>query len=67
MDAALVVQVDVPGGVAALAASDAGVEVKPFPGVAARYLVENKMLYNFMANRCLSGLEWRGTCGINLI
>ena len=38
MDAALVVQVDVLGGVAGLAAADAGVEVEPFPGVTTRDL-----------------------------
>ena len=38
VDAALVVQVDVLGGVAGLAAADAGVEVEPFPGVTTRYL-----------------------------
>lgn len=50
MDAALVVQVDVLGGVAGLAAADAGVEVEPFPGVTTRYLRAEFLIVQFFLN-----------------
>jgi hypothetical protein len=38
VDAALVVEIDVPGGVAGLAAPNAGIKVKPLPSVTTRHL-----------------------------
>ena len=43
MNASLVVEIDVSGGVAWLAAADAGVEVQPLPGVTSGYLRLEKL------------------------
>jgi hypothetical protein len=50
VDAALVVEIDVPGGVAGLAAPNAGIKVKPLPGVTTRHLQKNLISFTIICD-----------------
>ena len=60
VDASLVVEIDVPGGVAWFATPNAGIEVKPLPGVATRHLQLKKGVVFFLIyfSRCILSLHF---------